>query len=61
MNIYIYDTLTDIEIRLAELLSDIRILREKSYYSYESTNEDIADELDKERAEAFEALVAQSK
>lgn len=61
MNIYIYDTLTDIEIRLAELLSDIRILREQSYYSYESTNEDISDELDKERAEAFEALVAQSK
>ena len=61
MNIYIYETLTDIEIRLMELLSDIRALREQSYYSYESNDEQIADQLDMERLEAFEALVEQDK
>lgn len=60
MNLYIYESLTDIEIRLMELLSDIKILREQSYYSYESTDEDIADQLDKERLEAFEALVKEA-
>lgn len=63
MNIYIYEALADIEIRLMELISEVKILREQAYYTYVGSEDDeeITDLLDAERLEAFEYLVKQDK
>jgi len=63
MNIYIYEALADIEIRLMELVSEVKILREQSYYTYVSSegDDEITDQLDAERLAAFEHLVKQGK
>lgn len=63
MNIYIHDSLFDIERRIQEILDDIRSLKEQSFYSYESdaSNPVIQEELEATWKESFDSQFDEHK
>lgn len=63
MDIHIYDALVDIERRMQEILQDIRIVKEHSFYSDESYDiaQDSQEQRENERLAAFQHLVEHKK
>jgi regulator of replication initiation timing len=45
MNIYIHDSLVDMERRIQEVLDELRAIREQVFYTYEPNHDEQQDDL----------------
>jgi len=62
MYMHIYNSLVDIEQRIQEVLADIRIVKEQSFYTYEAdetSRDDSEEQQETERLAAFDHLAKQ--